>query len=64
MKITFLLPGFHSTGGPYTIYKYCELMTELGHDVNLCLPYMSIKWAIGDYEKLHNWLYGNMDTNS
>jgi len=54
MNITFFLQTLGHTGGSLAIYKHCDELTRLGHNINVVLPTGLIKWEIGTFEKMLN----------
>lgn len=54
MKITYLLTSFGKTGGPLTIYNFCNGLTKMGHEVYVVTMNEAIKWDFNSHEQFLN----------
>ena len=44
MKISFIIPFTHLTGGIKVIFEYCNRLNEYGHEVNIYVPMKAYKF--------------------
>ena len=60
MKITYFLTSFGKTGGPLTIYNFCNGLTKKGHEVYVVTMNESIKWDFDSHKQFINNNKSNM----
>lgn len=61
MKINIIIPGVGLTGGIRVVFKYAELLTEVGHDVVFYTPIIAYDVKNSKNELIN---YGHVVTNS
>lgn len=52
MRISYLLIGIGSTGGPLVLYNFMDNLVMRGHEVYAILPNKNIKWEVGIWKSL------------